>query len=123
MPARDELAQFIRDNFRSVWSLELLLFLKSNSEESWSTAQLVEELRASDAVVATSLRQLIVGGLVVDEDGQQIRYAPATAGLSRLADDTESLYTVKPDAVRRLIVSAGTGGLIAFADSFRLRKD
>lgn len=122
MSAGDQLAHFIRDQFRSVWSLELLLFLKRENARSWSTEELVEELRASDSVVTTALRQLIAGGLVVDDDDHKVRFTPATAALARLADEAESLYSLKPDAVRRLIVSAGTGGPTAFADSFRLRK-
>jgi hypothetical protein len=38
-------------------------------------------------------------------------------------DKATALYAKSPDAVRRLIISAATPGITAFADSFRLRKD
>ena len=38
-------------------------------------------------------------------------------------DELESLYAVRPDAVRRAIVSTGSSGASAFADAFKLRKD
>ena len=121
MSAGPDLATFVRDQFRSVWALELLLFLKSNPG-AWSGEQLVSMLRASDAIVANSLTTLLAGGLIVCEEEGRARYAPATADLERLIMDTEALYARKPDAVRRLIVSS-TGGLSAFADAFRLRRD
>ena len=123
MPASQELAGFIRHYFRSVWSLELLLFLKCDTERAWSEEELVEALRASQAVVTTSLEVLLAGGLIVREKDGSARYAPASSDLRRLVDETESLYARKPDAVRRLIVSSAATGVSAFADSFRLRRD
>jgi hypothetical protein len=121
MSADPDLATFIRDQFRSVWALELLLFLRS-SPGAWSSEQLVTTLRASEAIVANSLVILLAGGLIAQEEDGRARYAPATADLERLISQTEALYAQKPDAVRRLIVSS-TGGLSAFADAFRLRRD
>ncbi len=118
-----EIVGFIRDSFRSVWSLELLLLLKSQPDRSWSQAQLVEQLRSSDLVVQQSVDSLIAGGLSLPEGDGQVRYAPASKDLARLADAAERLYQRKPDAVRRLIVSSSLDQLAAFADAFRLRKD
>lgn len=123
MPASEELADFIRHQFRFVWSLELLLFLKRNPERPWSGDELVEALRASQAVVSTSLDLLLAGGLIVRDGKGLASYAPASSDLRRLTDETESLYARKPDAVRRLIISSADTGLSAFADSFRLRRD
>ena len=123
MPASQELAEFIRHHFRSVWSLELLLFLKREVDRAWPEDELVEALRASQAVITTSLDVLLAGGLIVREKDGLARYAPASSDLRRLVDETDSLYARKPDAVRRLIVSSAANGLSAFADSFRLRRD
>lgn len=123
MPASAELAGFISSHFRSVWALELLLYLKRHPDCSWSNAELVAAFRASEAVVATSLANLLAGGLVVVEDDQRARYRPANDDLERLIGDTAMLYSKKPDAVRRLIVSPAAGGVSAFADAFRLRRD
>lgn len=118
-----ETASFIRDHFQSVWSLELLLFLKRNAATGWSNDALVDALRASDAIVARSLEALLAGGLILTDDEGRSQYAPATRDLRSLVDDTQQLYDKKPDAVRRLIISSSGVGLSAFADSFRLRKD
>lgn len=122
MPESTEIAAFISDHFGSVWALELLLFLKDHAATSWPNEPLVEALRASDAIVSTSLETLLAGGLVLST-AKGARYAPATPGLEQLVDETQRLYATKPDAVRRLIISSATAGLTAFADSFRLRRD
>ena len=122
MPANPALAAFIRDHFRSVWALELLLFLKNNSSAAWQNDALVQALRASDAIVTKSVDILVAGGLIILDDGGA-RYSPATNDLRQLIDETEALYASKPDAVRRLIVSSTGADLSAFADSFRLRRD
>jgi len=123
MPASAELAGFIRSQFRSVWALELLLYLKRHADRSWSRAELVEAFRASEAVIGTSLDNLLAGGMVVVEDGQQARYWPANESIEWLVGETATLYAKKPDAVRRLIVSPPAGDISAFADAFRLRRD
>ena len=123
MPASKELADFIRHHFRSVWSLELLLFLKRDSSVSWPEERLVEALRASQSVISTSLGALLASGLIVREEDSLARYAPASPDLDRLVAEAEAHYAMKPDAVRRLIVTSSATGLTAFADSFRLRRD
>ena len=123
MPSGEELTSFIRSSFRSVWAIELMLFLKREADRDWSTAELVEALRASELVVAGGLRALVAGGLAVEQEDGRARYAPASPDIERLAEATEQLYAKKPDAVRRLIVTAAGDGLTAFADAFRLRRD
>jgi hypothetical protein len=122
MPASAELAGFIRSHFRSVWALELLLHLRRDPDRSWSRDELVAAFRASQAVIGTSLDNLLAGGLVVIEESDAVRYGPATEALERIIGDTAMLYARKPDSVRRLIVSPG-GDIAAFADAFRLRRD
>jgi enterochelin esterase-like enzyme len=48
---------------------------------------------------------------------------PVNDEVAGYVERVEKLYATRPDAVRRAIVSASTGGLTAFADAFRLRKD
>lgn len=123
MPASSDLAAFIRSQFPSVWTLELLLFLRNDSSEPWRNERLVQALRASEAIVTKSLEVLLAGGLIVSDDEGRVQYGPASDNLRQLVDETQLLYARKPDAVRRLIVSAAGAGLSAFADSFRLRRD
>ncbi len=122
MASDDEIADFIRSSFRSVWSLELLLLLK-REPRLWSRAELVAALRASDLIVANGLEALAAAGLAIVDEAKNGAYRPASDDLARLADGTECLYARSPDAVRRLIVGAIPNPLAAFADAFRLRKD
>lgn len=122
MPSEQELFDFVRSTFRSVWALELLLFLKRN-EGAWGKADLVGTLRASDVVIANGIDALVAAGMIVLEHDQSARYRPATADLEALADAAEFLYGQRPNAVRRLIVGGSDIGVAAFADAFRLRRD
>jgi hypothetical protein len=123
MPASPDLAAFIRGHFPSVWTLEVLLFLRGASLEAWPSDRLVQALRASESIVTKSLDVLLAGGLIVSDDEGRVQYAPASDSLRHLVDEARELYARKPDAVRRLIVSSAGDGLSAFADSFRLRRD
>ena len=116
-----DLLQFITSSFRSVWALELLLVLKC-SPRTWSRAELVETMRASELVVSKALDSLLAAGLVSLE-GEGAKYMPVNDDVAASVARTEELYAARPDAVRRAIVSASVGGLTAFADAFRLRKD
>ena len=122
MASDDEVSRFIRSTFRSVWSLEVLLLLKRD-QRRWTDAEIVAALRASDLVVAQSLEALGAAGLVLADGPGEACYRPVSGDLAALADAAEILYRQTPDAVRRMIVSSPAGGLAAFADAFRLRKD
>lgn len=123
MPTEHEVAGFIRGSFRSVWSLELLCLLRHQPRRDWPHDQLVSTLRASDLVVRHGLDSLVAAGLVVVENDGSARYQPVSPGVDALVDGAEQLYAKRPDKVRRMIVGAGSTGLSAFADSFKLRKD
>jgi hypothetical protein len=123
MPSRQEVTSFIRATFRSVWSLELLLFLKNHDSRGWSRFDLVTALRGSDVIVSQSVDSLVAAGLVsTDEDGAA-RYSPVSQDLRRLVEGAERMYAKSPDAVRRMIIASANEGLTAFADAFRLRKE
>jgi len=123
MAPGEDVPAFIRANFRSVWALELLCFLRQNCDRSLTAREMVAGLRGSDRVVTQGLEALAAAGLVIAEADGSARYQPASADLDALAGRAETLYRTSPDAVRRMIVSAANPGLAAFADSFRLRKD
>lgn len=104
-----------------MWSLELLLLIKSKAR-SWSRSDLISALRASELVVYKAVDELLAAGLL-SIDGDGFRYLPATDDIERHVEAVEKLYSVRPDAVRRAIVSSTASGATAFADAFRLRKD
>ena len=123
MRSKQDVSNFIRLTFRSVWALELLLFLKKNRERAWSHAEMVSGLRGSDLVVTQGVESLGAAGLILCDEEGGARYGPVSRDLEQLVAEAEKLYAGSPDAVRRIIISSANGGLAAFADAFRLRKD
>jgi hypothetical protein len=123
MSSEQELAEFIRSTFRSVWALELVLLMAGDAERSWTRDELVAALRASELIVARSIDELTAGGLIVVDAEDRACFRPASDHLRRLLGAAQALYARSPDKVRRIIVAAGAGGLTAFADAFRIRKD
>lgn len=117
----DELFRFIGSSFRSVWALELLLLLK-REPRVWSKGELISTLRASELVVNKAIDELVAAGLIsVEGDGAS--YLPVSEDVAKNVKHVEKVYSARPDAVRRAIVSSSASGATAFADAFRLRKD
>lgn len=123
MSSRDEVEEFVRATFRSVWALELLCMLRKDRERALTHREMVDGLRASDIVVTQSLDNLSAVGLVVRDQQGSARYSPARPDTDRLVERTEEFYAKSPNAVRRIIASAANPGLTAFANAFRLWKD
>jgi hypothetical protein len=117
----DELFRFIGSSFRSVWALELLLLLK-REPRAWSRDELITTLRASELVVNKAIDELVAAGLISVE-GDGARYMPVSDDIAKHVKQVEKVYSARPDAVRRAIVSASASGATAFADAFKLRKD
>jgi hypothetical protein len=104
-----------------VWALEILLVLKGDPR-LWSRDELVATMRASELVISKALDALVSAGLAsVEAEGAV--YMPINDEVAACIDQLEEVYAVRPDAVRRAIVSATTSGAAAFANAFKLRKD
>lgn len=119
MAIPDKLEAFIGSSFTSVWALELLLLLKSETRPV-PTDELVTLMRASPSVVETALESLIAAGLAGSENGCA-SYMPVNGNVATLVEETEESYRLRPDRVRRLIVASPNKGLTAFSDAFRLK--
>lgn len=120
---KDELSAFVTTTFDSIWSLELLLHLRSHETRAWSQDELVTALRASNTIVAPAIETLTVAGLLLVDSQGAVQFAPANDQLRNLVTAADHLYRTSPGAVRRMIINASHTGLTAFADAFRLRKD
>jgi hypothetical protein len=94
-----------------------------SSSNRWTAAQLVQELRASDAIVNDGLAALQAGGLVTPESGGAFRYAPASSHLDRLVGQLAQLYRERPMTVTKAIFASPNDKLQTFADAFKLKKD
>jgi hypothetical protein len=119
----DDLREFLRHSLRSVWNIELLLWLHRHPGRSWLSHDLVRELRASDLVVSQGVVSLRQAGLIAAEADGAFRYAPASAGLDHLVMQLERVYRERPSAVTKALFSAPDNKLMTFADAFRLKKD
>jgi len=117
----EDLLRFVAASFPSVWALELLLLLK-NDRRTWPRDELVSTLRASELVVTNAVDGLVIAGLAsIEADG--VCYLPVNADVEQQVDQVAQLYRARPNAVRRVIVSAQSSSATAFADAFKLRRD
>ena len=117
----DDVLAFIQASIKSVWALELLLFLRRSGERSWQPDELVLELRSSDAVIGEGLATFVASGLVTIGPDGGYRYRPATAQLERLVGEVEKTYATKPVALVKAIVTAPNDKLRIFSDAFKLK--
>jgi hypothetical protein len=122
MSADQDLNAFIRSTFRSVWSLELMLFLLRNRGRSWSRAELVSAIRGSEAVVGQSLDTLLVAGLIdVDEPARPFPAGRARSGAAGAA--TSELYARSPGCGARMIVLSAQCRTCRLCRRIPVRKD
>jgi len=117
----EDLLRFVAASFPSVWALELLLLLKGD-RRTWPRDELVSTLRASELVVTNAVDGLVIAGLAsIEADG--VCYLPVNADVEQQVDQVAQLYRARPNAVRRVIVSAQSSSATAFAHAFKLRRD
>ena len=119
----DELREFLRHSLRSVWNIELLLWLYRHMGRGWLAADLVQEMRASDMVVGQGITSLQQAGLIQAEASGTYRYSPASPELDRLVQQLERVYRERPSVVTRALFAPSNDKLATFADAFRLKKD
>ena len=101
----------------------MVLTMRRHSGRSFTPAELVAELRASDLVVSEGLTVLGSAGLVSVEADGRASYAPASPLLEQLVQRLEKLHRDRPMAVTKAIFSTPNERLQVFADAFRLTKD
>jgi hypothetical protein len=123
MTTERALEDFIADTFVSVWTLELLSLLLDSPDASFSRGELVERLRASDAVVSQGVSALVSAGLAVVDERDRVDFRPTNPDVEDCARQAVDFYRKFPGRARRLIISRSAPGLAAFADAFRLRKE
>jgi hypothetical protein len=121
----DEAKGFIGFAIKSVWALELLLFLRKNTQARpmWSIEALTRELRASPLIVREAVGAFRTAGLIAEDEKGDVRYAPASPYLENLVTDIAAEYAKRPLTVAREIYAADAAQIKNFADAFRFRKD
>jgi hypothetical protein len=122
MIAEDEVLRFAAGLFKSVWALELLLTLRRGRERAWLSGELIKELRSSQVVIVEALTNLVVAGLVVEEETGRFRYHVGSAAIDEMIGELEKLYATKPTVVVREIVTTPNLKLKILSDAFRIKE-
>jgi predicted transcriptional regulator len=117
----DQILDFIRSSVRTVWSLELLLFMRRNAKRTWTSDALIRELRSSRSVVNQSLDVFLQCG-ILREDESGYRYAPATVELEWLIEQLAREFDERPASIVNAIIDAQST-LQNFANAFRIKRD
>ena len=108
----------VRKHIRSVWSLELLLLLRSRPGEAWPPELLVRELRASAGLISGCLQRLQESGLAAHEGGAW-RFAPVSPELERFCDQLAEAYQTRPVALINTIAAPSQVQDLANAFKFK----
>jgi hypothetical protein len=108
----------VRKHIGSVWSLELLLLLRSRPGEAWRPEALVRELRASTPLIAGCLAKLQESGLAAHDNGAW-RFAPASPELERFCDQLAEAYQTRPVALINMIAAPSQVQDLANAFKFK----
>jgi hypothetical protein len=114
--------QFLRSTLRSVWALELMLFIRAQADRSWTAEALTLQLRASLPLVTELLQHFERLGLVLAQDAAAWKWQPASAELSARADAIANAHARTPFQVINAILDTPNERLRTFADAFKLRK-
>jgi len=119
----EDVLRFVRDSIKSVWALELLLFMRRNSTQAWTIEQLAKELRSNQQLVTDILSSFTASGLVSTDPDGTFRYRPANAESNALVTRLDRVYAETPLALIKQIVSAPNEKIQSFSDAFRIKRD
>jgi hypothetical protein len=95
--------------------------LARDRDRAWHPNELVREMRSSAVAVGEALRDLQKAGLAASDADNLYRYSPASPELEALARGVEQMYSARPTAVVKAIVTAPDDKLRIFADAFKLK--
>lgn len=117
----DEVFSFARNKIRSAWALELLLLLRQDRARTWHVADLVRELRSSEAVIDPCLAVLKSEGLVGGIAEEGFRYEPASEDLDAACGELAKLYASRPMALAKAIMKVPNEKLSIFSNAFKIK--
>lgn len=118
----EEIKAFLRASIKSIWALELLLFLHGHSDQTWSVAALTRKLRASEPLVRASLTLFQAAHLVREDVDGHVRFSPGSPILDRLVRELAETYATHPVAVSDEIYVSDSK-IRDFANAFRIKKE
>lgn len=131
----EDVRRLLHEHIDSYEQLEVLLLLRRERYEAWTTDALATRLHVAEALIAPALSTLKAAGLVTadangDSAGQPSRYAyrPASSGLDATVGILDREYAERPISIIKLmsansIERVRTAALHTFADAFVLNKN
>ena len=118
------LVQFIQNTVPTYHAAEVLLFLASHPDRSFSPEEIVVEMRPvaiTVPAVKEYARLFAARQLIIETDGTY-RYGPSTEVEPRIGELADA-YKEKPVTLIRAIYQIADDRIRSFADAFDLRKD
>jgi len=119
---RDDVLDFIRRYIKTIWSLELLLLVRSDTQRAWTAGDLVKELRSSHKIVSEALSVFVQAGILRETDAGFL-FAPVTSKFEELIGELGREFAERPSSVINAIVEAPSSKLQDFANAFRIKRD
>jgi hypothetical protein len=114
------LKQFIFEYVDSVELIEVLLFIRSNSDKWFSAAQISTELRSNPTSIGKRLAHLSSIGLI-DQNQDQIRFRPVSEELKNTVTELSNEYLLRRHRIFELIFSSSKTAR-QFANAFIVNK-
>lgn len=117
-----ELVGFIREHFRSVRQLEVLVFLYSRAETGWNAEQIARSLCCNANSTANWLEEFSYVGFVVKENLNSYRYQPSDKKTAALITELVSEFRVRHLRVIDIIVNQPTRKMMDLLEAFRFKR-
>jgi hypothetical protein len=114
-----QLIHFVRTSLRSIWALEVLLFVRGRAPNAISCEEIVRELRATPYLVKRIVDQLASEQLVALE-GSEVRFQASSPDQEKLCELLEAASRDRPIGLRDAIVGSPDTKLKNFSDAFRI---
>ena len=122
----NEIKEFIRQYIPSVEQLEVLIFMKENSRQSWKANDVAQRLYINELSALDRLTALANDGMlkkeVADKSPPTFRYEPSSGELDGLIAKVIVAYKIKRAAMISLVYETPRDNLKTFSDAFRFNK-
>ena len=118
----EAVARFLAINIANVAQLELLLFLRTERDRTWSAEDVAGPLRTRPVVAERDLAHLADRHLVeaAADNPERYRYAPGE--LEAVIKDVADCYARRRTSVVNLIFAEPRESAASLADAFRFRR-
>jgi hypothetical protein len=119
------LLQFIRSCVPTFVAAELLLFLHSHQDETWTSEDVstISPTSITESAAGEYLLLFKTCGLVAQDEGGRYRYAPNSAELEENVRSLLQAYNERPVTLIRTIYTIADSKIQSLADAFKLRRE